>query len=85
MNDFISHVQMFSYLVDSYNKGIVLLKIKYQNIEYDKNFHYNPNKDILTADSSQFSSEEFGSDGQTLTDYIKKGYISLEVYFKKLI
>lgn len=83
MNSFTSHKQMFSYLVDLYNKGRALLILKFQNIEYDKNFHYDPNKDILTANSSQSPNDEFGSDGQILAEYIEEGYISIEVHFKK--
>lgn len=83
MNSFTSHKQMFSYLVDLYNKGSALLTLKFQNIEYDKNFHYDPNKDILTANSSQSPNYKFGSDGQILAKYIENGYISIEVHFKK--
>ena len=84
MSGFTSHKQMFKYLVNLYNEGTISLKLIFHGIEYDEKFNYNPEKDILTANSSQNPNEEFGSDGKTLADYIANDYISLKVDFNKI-
>lgn len=61
-------------------KNDIKLELEHNGIIYDKNFKYNKQKDIITADSSQNPKEQFGADGKTVIHYIGTNSIKITLH-----
>lgn len=73
--------EFFDWLVKEYQNNHIELHLIFEKIDYDKNFSYNIDSDVLLAESSSCLGESFGGDGTTITEHIKNGNIEIKLKF----
>lgn len=73
----------FNWLVQNYQNGTIDVVLTMNGIDYDKDFKYNEQKDVLTANSTSFPNQEFGSDCKTITHHINNKNVKITIRFNK--
>lgn len=76
VNDF------FGWLVNLQQTGKAELNLKFNGVDYDKNFSFNSETGVLFAQSSLVPDQEFGQTGITIAEHISCGNIEMNVKFK---
>lgn len=70
-----NYASFFNWLVkESKIKSII---ISFNNIDYDRNFHYSESKDIFTADSSTNPKQSLTCPGLILAQHIANNTITI--------
>ena len=75
-------MNIFEWLSSLYQNKKIEIHLVCNDIDYDSNFFYNPQTDILTADSSSSPENSFGGKGTTITQHVLDGDIDITIKFK---
>lgn len=75
-------MNIFEWLSSLYQNEKIEIHLVYNDVDYDSNFFYNPQTDILTADSSSCPEFSFGGEGTTITEHVLHENIDITIKFK---